>query len=310
MKILVIGIQHSCTRLFVGLLSQHPEIKSVGHQSIPSEKSYHHFCNKFTTNKIKFDNIVLVVRDKGCVNKSNLKHNAFNIAEKGAKFIKDEINKIRKEDRKKIIITSYEMLYQFKELTLRQLFRSINVDEDNYDYNKKGTVKCGWIRTSLHVKDVNSKYLSKISDRHNKQMRKIKEKEKELNRLKNEIEKVQEIKKKRKEEIQKIKDLRKVKEVTSEMKRQEEHRKEVLKKKIPRPKIIPIKPQRIIPKKVVKEQINAVRKDKNKSIRVEKIDSDLYISEINNQRKMLREHRHRVKEDKLHRRRNRGKRNL
>ena len=207
------------------------------------------------------------------------------------------------------------MLYQFKELTLRQLFRSINVDEDNYDYNKKGTVKCGWIRTSLHVKDVNSKYLSKISDRHNKQMRKIKEKEikekeKELNRLKNEIEKVQEIKKKRKEEIQKIKDLRKVKEVTSKIKQIEERQKKVIKKKIPRPKIIPIKPQRIIPEKVVKEQVKAIRKDKNKSIRVEKIDSDLYISEINNQRKKLREHRHRVKQDKLHRRRNRDKRNL
>lgn len=160
----VIGAQHSCTRLFVGLLNQHPEIGHVGHQSVPSctENGYHQMLHYFTPHySVKIDKIIIVVRDKHCVNRSNKEKKGFkNVGDKAVKFITEQINKMGEEKLKDIIFTSYEMLYQYPEFTLKQLFRQIGVSEDYKIDNKKG-FQGSWFKVDLNIKDVNEKYIKK-----------------------------------------------------------------------------------------------------------------------------------------------------
>ena len=158
-NVLVVGVQHSCTRLFVGFLSLHSEIENAHHWSIPSGNKYNHFATKLDNIKIA-QKIIIVIRERNCVNLSNKQTDQMdNVLEKGNNFIKENLKVIKESGRlKDVIFVSFEMLEQFKEHTLRQLFRNIGVDEDNYDYQNEGTFEADWWRISLKVKDCNKKY--------------------------------------------------------------------------------------------------------------------------------------------------------
>ena len=146
----------------MGLLNQHPEINYVGHRSIPSgANTYYPFHNIFNQKRPPIDKILIIVRDKHCVNKSNEKqHGKNDICEKATDFIKNEINKLPKEKHKDVVFTSYEMLFQYKELTLRQIFRQFGLNDDNYNYNNDDvSFDGGWYKTKLCVHDINGKYI-------------------------------------------------------------------------------------------------------------------------------------------------------
>ena len=108
------------------------------------------------------EKMIIVVRERNCVNLSNSRTDKQeSISEIGGKFVKDNLEKIRKKGLlKDVMIVSFEMLEQFREHTLRQIFRFIGVDEDNYNYNNENeSFKTDWFSVSLKVKDVNKKYI-------------------------------------------------------------------------------------------------------------------------------------------------------
>ena len=163
MNILVVGVQHSCTRLFVGLLNKHKELGNVGHWSIPSGNTYHNFANNIGNKKIA-EKIVIVVRERNCVDLSNLRTDKKkNVSRDGIKFIKENLDQIKQKNKlNDVIFVSFEMLEQYKEYTLRQVFRNLGINENNYNYNNDNeTFSTDWFKIGLKVKDVNEKYILK-----------------------------------------------------------------------------------------------------------------------------------------------------
>ena len=59
----------------------------------------------------------------------------------------------------KFVLVSYETLMLHREMHLRQCFRLLGLDEDSYDYDRRGTVQMDWFKVDLELKDGNEKYI-------------------------------------------------------------------------------------------------------------------------------------------------------
>jgi hypothetical protein len=161
------GPQHSCTRLIVGLIDRHPDIKYVHHMGT-NEKGH-----IFDLDYKKFNKIVVVSRDSSSINKSNeinkgISFNS-NIAEKTVDLYKNKINQLINNNICKlenIFFISVESLVQYKELILKKLLLHLELDITKYDFNLTGeyqpkeidNVTNRWFKVNLDIVDPNKKY--------------------------------------------------------------------------------------------------------------------------------------------------------
>jgi|SaaInlStandDraft_6_1057023.scaffolds.fasta_scaffold00062_8 GR25 family glycosyltransferase involved in LPS biosynthesis len=167
---LVIGPQHSCTRLFVSILDKHPDTGHIGHigSNMPH---FAHIINQY-------EKIIIVSRDSSCVNYSNFHVNKISIyddiASDAINIINNEINKIYKTYPgriKDIIYVSYESLYQYKTNYIKYILSQLNLNIDKYDFNLTGIYKPSdliternplgkrWFSVNLNIIDSNKKYI-------------------------------------------------------------------------------------------------------------------------------------------------------
>ena len=160
MKIAVIGPQHSGTRLFVAHLKLHSQIKDVVHWSVPGGTPkgivYEDFYEQLKT----CDKFLIISRDASCINRSNItKKKMHQVAEKSTTLIQKNIKLLEKDGRiNDVVFTSYEQLLQFKEFTLKQIFRNFGLNTENYRYDIKGIYKGDWWTVDMTLKDGNKKY--------------------------------------------------------------------------------------------------------------------------------------------------------
>lgn len=168
MKILVYGIQHSCTRLVCGLLDLNKNIKII-HLSNPSGNEKIKLNTIFERRKKNghpiWDKIVIVTRDLNAVDHSNKNEN-FGI--NMLTFLKNDLEEYIKKntfDENNIVYLSIESLFQHKKNILKQTFKLLGVDDKNYPYDKTGNYnpkdlngKDYWFSVNLDIKDCNKKY--------------------------------------------------------------------------------------------------------------------------------------------------------
>lgn len=172
MNTIVIGPQHSCTRLIVGLVDRHPDVKHVDHMGtfhIDDPKNNHIWNSKV------YDKIIIVSRDASCINMSNQKYNIDPKeckAEKTINIINEKINNLLKNNIYKfedIVFISIESLVQYKEHIVRKLLIQLCLDESKYNYNLNGNYKPNdihnpdgrWFTVNLDIIDPNKKYITK-----------------------------------------------------------------------------------------------------------------------------------------------------
>lgn len=171
MNTIVIGPQHSCTRLIVGLVDRHPDIRHVDHMGTFDIDNPN---NKHIWNSKVYDKIIIVSRDASCINKSNERDYKIQLkeskAEETIKIINEKINNLLKDNIYKfedIVFISIESLVQYKEHILRKLFIQLGLDESKYDYILKGNYKPNdihnpdgrWFTVNLNITDPNKKYI-------------------------------------------------------------------------------------------------------------------------------------------------------
>ena len=166
MNILVLGPQHSCTRLVVSLFDKHPDVNYVGHCGTNDPKII------FNDNNINYDKIIIVSREENCINKSNEKHNK-NKKTQGTKAIQrinKQLNKLsNKKKYEDIVFFSFDTFYSFRKFYLQKILESIDLNTDNYDFNFTGlhtpkeynSNKERWFTVNLEVQNCNEKYIIK-----------------------------------------------------------------------------------------------------------------------------------------------------
>lgn len=173
MNTIVIGPQHSCTRLIVGLVDRHPDIKHVDHMGTFYIDDPN---NKHIWNSKVYDKMIIVSRDSSCINMSNKKYNIDPKeckSEETIKIINEKINNLLKNNIYKfedIVFISIESLVQYKEHIVRKLLIQLGLDESKYDYNMTGKYKPNdihnpdgrWFTVNLDITDPNKKYIIRI----------------------------------------------------------------------------------------------------------------------------------------------------
>ena len=166
---LVVGPQHSCTRLIVALLDRHPDVNYVGHMGTNSPN----FINLIK----HYQKIIIVSRDPSCINKSNEVTNGIDFDEdvstKATEIINKQINTIydKHEDRiEDIHFISIESIIQYKTHVLKRFFQELGLNVDNYNYNLTGEYRPKdiksdknpdgqrWFTVNLNIRDCNKKY--------------------------------------------------------------------------------------------------------------------------------------------------------
>ena len=170
MKVIVIGPQHSCTRLFTGILDKHPNIE-CNHWSVPSGmggKTNWAFpidYDPYTDKEVKYK-VVIVNRDSNAIDLSNKEQKGISlsacISETSKKYIENQLLDIFYDDPARIIFASFELLANYKELYLWKLFKSIGVDPNLYNYVFTGVYEFEpkrWFSVKLDISDTNRKYL-------------------------------------------------------------------------------------------------------------------------------------------------------
>lgn len=165
-NILVVGPQHSCTRLVTALLDRHPDVNHVGHWSIPSNNPPV-FNFPIKNHLDTFDKIVIVNRDSNAIDISNTKsghkideNNSKNISYMSKNMIYNNLGEI---DHNKLVFVSIETLADYKEFYIRQLLGSLGLDSNTYCYNLSGIHTFDpprWYTVDLTIKDPNRKYLN------------------------------------------------------------------------------------------------------------------------------------------------------
>jgi len=166
MNVMVIGAEHSCTRIISGLLKIHPQIGEIGHVSLPSGVSFGNL--EGIKRKFKLEKIILVTRDRSCNDLSMIRESGMKagfgkkLAGKplgsGVDFAMSHALPFLEKHKKDVVVVSIEAVAQHKELVLRQTFRLLGLDEDKYDYHKGGQVSIGWFTVDLAVRDPNTRY--------------------------------------------------------------------------------------------------------------------------------------------------------
>jgi hypothetical protein len=176
MRIIVVGAQHSCTRLFVGLLDVHPDAELVAHMSIPSDGKLHRIRDMHPADLEKYDRICVVTRDATCINLSNSVWKdgevhvplSENISKKAYDSLLGDLEYIEEHDdalMSKIHFVSYEALVHFGYLYMRSICREIGLNAGKYPPKnllsaiKSYTPKVDrWFSIGLNISDSNKKY--------------------------------------------------------------------------------------------------------------------------------------------------------
>lgn len=175
MKVIVIGPQHSCTRLFTAIIDRHPDVSFVEHWSVPSGTKTYLFPHDVDPHDMKpkeWDRIIVINRDSNAIDMScerdgiKIHENENeNQSQKSKAFIRSAIDNLSEAERSKISFVSFESLADYKELYLRQVFITMGLDPGVYDYNLSGRYIFDpprWFTVILDIKDSNRKYLSRL----------------------------------------------------------------------------------------------------------------------------------------------------
>lgn len=170
-NIVVVGPQHSCTRLFTALFDRHKEIGEVGHWSIPYGENQYAFPSERKILR-EYDKVVIVERDSNAIDLSNrdkkgmaldFKDDSKNVSQISKAYIKEHLDALDpKIVDERVVFASFETLVTYRDMYLRQLFAELGVDQNDYDYRLKGRYEFSpkrWYNVNLDVIDSNRKYL-------------------------------------------------------------------------------------------------------------------------------------------------------
>ena len=178
MNFLVIGPQHSCTRLVVAILDRHINSDNIAHWSIPggSEDGLsYNFPDISSINE--FDRLIIVNRDSNAIDRSNIKNGIEidfdnddnNLSQISKKIIYENILNLDILD--KCTFVSIENLFDYKSLYIRKVLEAVGLDPNNYDYDLKGTYVFNpprWFSVNLNLVDSNRKYLNSYTQSNKK----------------------------------------------------------------------------------------------------------------------------------------------
>lgn len=168
MRILVLGAQHSCTRLFVGLFDIHPDVEVVGHASVPANGEVKSVLDIFP----KYDHVCVVTRSPTAINLSNLTDYKIpieqDIAAQAYSSIINDLKKAILEDKdfeKRLHFVSYETAQNIGEFYVKYLLSKMGLDpskypglKDEYHTPKAEDGAKQWFTVHLQIEDVNKKY--------------------------------------------------------------------------------------------------------------------------------------------------------
>ena len=170
MNFLIIGPQHSCTRLIVAILDRHINSNNISHWSIPGgveDGLSYSFPDLSLINE--YDRLIIVNRDSNAIDKSNMRdgvkidfvNDANNLSQISKKMIYENILDLNILD--KCVFISIENLFDYKSLYIRKVLEEVGLDPKNYDYDLKGTYVFNpprWFSVNLDISDSNRKYLN------------------------------------------------------------------------------------------------------------------------------------------------------
>jgi len=173
MKVLIAGPQHSCTRLFFGLIDRHPDVSLPRHLSVPGNMDNEWVWLDISDDDIlsKYDKILIIDRDSNCIDRSNERdYNLNGISEVSKNLITESMETIIHKKGLKwfgdnVVIASFESLFSYKNMYLTYLFLKLGLDPAMYDYKSEGNYqpleadgKPYWFSVDLEIKDTNKKY--------------------------------------------------------------------------------------------------------------------------------------------------------
>lgn len=168
MKILVIGPQHSCTRLFVGLIDVHPSVSYTNHISVPSGGSYLSLGPYLNGD---YDKICVVSREPTIINLSNKTDYNIpieeNIAAKACANILSELERASlaaPDFMDKVHFVSFEALLNYGRTYIKSVLSKMGLDPAKYPSKtgihqpKNADGSNTWFGVELDIKDTNKKY--------------------------------------------------------------------------------------------------------------------------------------------------------
>jgi len=168
MRILVVGIEHSCTRFMTGLMKIHPQVDYVFHLSVPTKLESPDLEQYWKDHA--FDKAVTITRDRCCNDLSYLKSSSVakmcgkELSGKplgsGSDVARSHLQPFLENHKDDVVVVSVESLFQYKELVLKQTFRLLGLSEEGYDYQNTGKIWHDWFSASLDPADPNEKYFT------------------------------------------------------------------------------------------------------------------------------------------------------
>ena len=200
MNICIVGCEHSGTRWITHRLIRHPQVKSFHHMSIPADGKNQTFKLVSSIRSGIFDAVVLVYRDRSCIEESQKKSGTFQrliestkkpyfISNDNYVFAADVVGNWQIASQiimgacehvgKKHYIFSYEAAVQNPAWSLRSLFTAMGLDPntyDFYDYNQplplvKTSPEWRWLAKSWYdlqkycrPHDGNKKYIKTLEE--------------------------------------------------------------------------------------------------------------------------------------------------
>jgi len=166
-NVMVLGAEHSCTRIICGFLHRHPDAGKIAHVSMPSSKGSFGDLEEIWK-KYSIEKVVLVTRDRSANGLSMMRFSSMKeskgkeLAGKPAAAATDfAISKMKPfldNHQKDVVVVNIESLFQHKKLVLRQTFSLLGLNPNVYPYDKEGKVTVGWFTVDLKVYDPNEKY--------------------------------------------------------------------------------------------------------------------------------------------------------
>lgn len=170
MKVMVVGPQHSCTRLFVALLDVHPEVEGIMHLSMPSSGKMHSIREYF----VGCDRMLIVSRDRCAVNLSNLRDYKIplddDIAGAACAAIRDELGAMMRRDQGlwRVSFASFDALINYRDVYLRHVLAGLGLEPSQYPTlaSLEGQTRTPkdslgrplWFSVELTLHDANEKY--------------------------------------------------------------------------------------------------------------------------------------------------------
>ena len=168
---MVIGPQHSCTRLFVALLDVHPDVEGVMHLSMPSSGKMRSIREYF----VGCDRMLIVSRDRCAINLSNLRDYKIplddDIAGAACKAMRDELGAMLRPDAalwRRVHFASFDALINYRDVYLRHVLAGLGLEPAKYPTlaSLEGQTRTPkdslggplWFSVELTLHDSNEKY--------------------------------------------------------------------------------------------------------------------------------------------------------